>query len=168
MDMNGFEHVADTGLTPGQSASNLSRAHLTEPSVPEEQNGLHEEVDRLRQEVRGLKAQVLHAVAAAMTAALWFLIPLAGLSGMYCMTGSALAPLSLAAVFALAGAMNYLLLNRTLIASAELDLERPSAVVTGVVPHPAMTRRIASEALGPGAASPPVKSPSRLNGGKGC
>jgi hypothetical protein len=86
---------------------------------------------------------------------------------MYCITGSAIAPLSLAAVFALAGAMNYLLLNRMLIASAELDLERPSAAVTVLVPHPAVTRHIESEALGPHAASPPDKSPSRLNGGKG-
>jgi hypothetical protein len=102
-----------------------------------------------------------------MTAALWFLIPLAALSGMYCITGSAIAPLSLAAVFALAGAMNYLLLNRMLIASAEFDLERPLAIVTDLVSHPAVTRHIGSEALGPGAASSPDKSLSRLNGGKG-
>jgi len=135
MNMNGSEHAGDTRMNPGQSMSILSRAHLIKSSVPEERNGLYEEVDRLRQEVRGLKAQVLHAVAAAMVAALWFLIPVAALSGMYCITGSAIAPLSLAAVFALAGVINYLLLDRMLIASAELDLERPSTVVTDLVPH---------------------------------
>jgi hypothetical protein len=166
MNMNGSEHAGDTRMNPRQSTSILIRAHLTKSSVPEERNGLHEEVDRLRQEVRGLKAQVLHAVAAVMIAAFWFLIPVAALSGLYCTTGSAIAPLSLAAVFALAGAMNYLLLNRMLIASAELDLECASAVVMDLVPHPPMARHIGGEALGRGAASPPDKSPpSRLSGG---
>jgi hypothetical protein len=100
-----------------------------------------------------------------MIGAFWFLIPVAALSGLYWMTGSAIGPLSLAAVFALAGAMNYSLLNQMLIASAESDLERPSAVVTDLVPHPPMTRHIGGEALGRGAASPPDRSPSRLNGG---
>jgi hypothetical protein len=147
MDMNGFEHSADTWMTPGQSTSSLSLAHRTQSSVPEEQNGLYEEVDWLRREVRELNAQVLHAVAAAMTTTFWFVVPVAALSGMYCMTGSAIAPLCLAGGFVLIGAMNYLLLNWMLIASAELDLERPSAVVTDVVPHPATTKRIASEDL---------------------
>jgi membrane fusion protein (multidrug efflux system) len=54
MDMNGFEHAADTGMTPGKSTSNLNRAHPTESSVSEEQNGLYEEVERLRLEVERL------------------------------------------------------------------------------------------------------------------
>jgi hypothetical protein len=161
--MNGFEHAADTS---GQSTSNLMVAHRAESSVRERQNGHYEEVDRLRQEVRELQAQVLHGVAAAKIAAFWFVVPVAALSGMYCMTGSAIGPLYLAGGFVLIGAMNYLLLNWMLIASAELDLERPSAVVTDVVPHPATTRRIASDNFGPGAASPADKSPSRLNGSK--
>jgi hypothetical protein len=147
MDMNGSEHSADTWMTPGQSTSTPSRAHHTESSVPEERNGLDEEVGSLRQEVRELKAQVLHAVAAAMTTAFWFVVPVAALSGMYCMTGSAIAPLCLAGGIVLIGVMNYLLVNWMLIASAELDLERPSAVVTDVVPHPATTKRFASEDL---------------------
>jgi hypothetical protein len=163
MDMNGFEHATDARMTPGQSTSNLSRVHPTESSVPEEQNGFYEEVYRLRQEVRELKAQVLHAVAAATTAAIWFIVPVASLSAMYYMTGSAIGPLCLAGAIALIGAMNYWLLRRMLIAWAELGLERSSAVVTDIVPHPTRTRRIASEALGPGAASGPDKSPPRLN-----
>ena len=167
MDMNGFQHSADTWMTPGQSTSSLSRTHHTESSVPEGRSGLDEEVGSLRQEVRDLKAKVLHAVAAAMTTAFWFLVPVAALSGMYCMTGSAIAPLCLAGGFVLIGAMNYLLLSWMLVASAELDLGRPSAIVANVVPHSATTRRIPSEKFGPGAASPPDKSPSRLNGSKG-
>ena len=146
MDMNGFEQSADTWMTPGQSTSSLRRANLNESSVPEERNGLGEEVGSLQQEVRDLKAKVLHAVAAAMTTAFWFLVPVAALSGMYCMTGSAIAPLCLAGGIVLIGVMNYLLLNWMLIASAELDLERPAAV-TDVVPHPATTKRIAGEDL---------------------
>jgi len=165
MDMNGFEHAADIWITQGRSTSNFSRAHPTESSLPEEQNCL-KEVDRLRHEVRDLKAKLLHAVALAMTAAFWFVVPVAALSGMYFMTGSAIAPLCLAGGIVLIGAMNYLLVNWMLIASAELDLERPSAVVTDVVPHPVTTRRIGSQDLGLGAASPPYKSPSRLNGCK--
>src|SRR5260370_42150713 len=126
MDMNGFEHAADTWMTPGQSTSNLSRAHPTESSVPDEQNGLSEEVARLRREVRGLKARVLHAAAVARTAAIWLVIQVAGLSGMYYMTGSAIGPLCLAGGIVLVGAMNYLLVNWILIGWAELDLEHPS------------------------------------------
>src|SRR5713101_7221563 len=111
MDMNWFEHAADTRMTHGQSMSNLSRARPTEFLVPAEQNGLQEEGDQLRQEVRELKAQVLHAVAVAMTAAIWFVIPVAGLFGIYYMTGSAIAPLCLAGGIVLIGAMNYLLVN---------------------------------------------------------
>ena len=70
MDMNGFEHAADTRMTPGQSMSNLSRARPTESLVPAEQKGLQEQSDQLRQEVRELKAQLLHAVGVAMTAAI--------------------------------------------------------------------------------------------------
>jgi hypothetical protein len=140
--LNGFEHAADPRVTPAQSASNLSRTHLAEYSVPEEQNDHYEEVDRLWQEVCELQAQVLHFFAAAMTAAFWFLIPVPVLSGMYCMTGSAIEPLYLAGIIALSGAMHYWLLNRMLIASAELD-------------------------FGPDAASPPDKSHSPLNSSKG-
>jgi hypothetical protein len=124
-------------MNPGQSTSILSRAHLIKSSVPEERNGLYEEVDRLRQEVRGLKVQVLHAVAAAMIAAFWFLIPVAALSGLYCMTGSAIGPLSLAAVFAVAGPMNYLLLNQMLIASARVGSRAPFGSCDGPGAAPA-------------------------------
>ena len=157
MDMNGFDHSADAWMTPGQSTSSLSRAHPTQSSVPEGQKGLYEEADRLRQEVRELKAQVLHTVAAAMTTAFWFLVPVAALSGMYCMTGSAIAPLCLAGGIVLIGVMNYLLLNWMLIASAELDLERPSTVAIDVVPHPGRNKRIASEDLDECPRSNPVR-----------
>src|SRR6476660_9354866 len=101
MDMNGFVHSADSWMTPGQSTSSLSRVNRTESLVPEERNGLYEEVGSLRQEVRNLKAKVLHAVAVEMTAAIWFVVPVAGLSGMYYVTGSAIGPLCLALLVAL-------------------------------------------------------------------
>ena len=54
---------------------------------------------------------------------------------MYYLTGSAIGPLCLAALVALTGSMNYVLVNWMLIAWSEVDLEHPSVVVIDNLPH---------------------------------
>jgi hypothetical protein len=57
MDMDGSEDAADIRMTPAQSTSNLDRAHAIELSVPEKQNCLYAELDRLLHEVERLRGQ---------------------------------------------------------------------------------------------------------------
>jgi len=65
-----------------------------------------------------------------MAAAIWFVVPIVALPGIYYMSGSAIAPLCLAGGFAVIVAVNYVLFSWMLIASEELDFERPLAIVS--------------------------------------
>jgi hypothetical protein len=101
--------------------------------------------------IRELEGQVLRGAALAMVAAIWALVPLAGLSGMYYMTGSPIAPLCLAGVIALIAAINYAILSWMLVASAEL---RRLATVTDIMQHPAVAKRATGEDTGQAAEEP--------------
>ena len=105
---------------------------------------------------------MLHAVAVAMTAAICFVVPVAGLSGMYYLTGSATGPPCLAVLLALTGAMNYLLVNWLLIAWSEVDLEHPSVAATDNLPNPSRLNALQPKTEVQAQASPD-KSPSRFN-----
>ena len=79
---------------------------------------------------RESRERVLSAVAIAMVAAIWFVVPIAGVCGIYYMSGSPAAPIVLAAVLGFIMLANYKLFRWMLIASEELELERPLPVVT--------------------------------------
>jgi hypothetical protein len=105
----------------------------------------------LLKRIRELEGQLLRGAAVAMVAAIWAIVPIAGLSGMYYMSGSAIAPLCLAGVIALIAAVNYALLSWMLVASADL---RRLAIVTDVTQRPQVARRAASEDLEQAAEEP--------------
>jgi membrane fusion protein (multidrug efflux system) len=57
MNNNGHERIASTEQLTNEPPANHNDAHLIEPSVTEKQNGLYEEVERLRLEVEHLRDQ---------------------------------------------------------------------------------------------------------------
>ncbi len=90
--------------------------------------------------LREVEKELLRAAAVAMVAAIWLVIPVGALSGMYYVTGSAVAPLILAGGFAILVTANYLLLSRMLVAWAELGSELSVGAVTEVAQRPAIAR----------------------------
>lgn len=98
--------------------------------------------------VRELQRQLLRVAAVGMVAAIWMIVPIGGLSGIYYMSGSPIAPLCLAGIIIAIVSTNYYLLSRMLIASEELNVERPHIVVTDTAAPLAFTRRLKSEDSG--------------------
>ena len=57
MNSDGHERITDTEQLANGTPANHDDAHLAEPPITEAQNGLHQEVERLRREVDHLREQ---------------------------------------------------------------------------------------------------------------
>ncbi len=100
----------------------------------------------LSNRVHELQEQLLRVAAVAMVASIWLIVPIGGLSGLYYMSGSTIAPLCLAGIIIVIVSTNYYLLSRMLIASEEVSAE--PIVVTDTTARLAFAGRVESEGSG--------------------